>query len=113
MSFLPSYSQSPILTDFTHPLPLSKSVLKLVCNVNIVYETPNLFMPRNLRNCNVQEFGFSTSSPDKGLARGDAVLLLHEQPNIINPLLTVYEAPHPMHLTREMKPSKINSKYNL
>ncbi len=49
----------------------------------------------------IQEFGFSTSSPDKGLERGDAVLLLHEQPNIINPLLTVYEAPHPMHLTRD------------
>jgi hypothetical protein len=34
-SFPPCYSQSPLLTDFI-PLPLSKSGLKLVCNVNIV-----------------------------------------------------------------------------
>ncbi len=36
-SFPPCYSQSPLLTD-SHP-PLSKSGLKLVCNVNIVYST--------------------------------------------------------------------------
>jgi hypothetical protein len=36
-SFPPWYSQSPLLTDFTPPHPLSKSGLKLVCNVNIVH----------------------------------------------------------------------------
>jgi hypothetical protein len=35
-SFPPCYSQSPLLTDLP-PLPPSKSGLKLVCNVNIVY----------------------------------------------------------------------------
>ncbi len=35
-SFPPCYSLSPLITDFTLP-PLSKSGLKLVCNVNIVY----------------------------------------------------------------------------
>ncbi len=35
--FPPCYSQSPLLTDFTiPPLPLSRSDLRLVCNVNIV-----------------------------------------------------------------------------
>ncbi len=34
MTFPPCYLQSPLLTDFT---PLSKSGLKLVCDVNIVY----------------------------------------------------------------------------
>ncbi len=35
----PCYSQSPLLRDFTSPppLPLSKSGLKLVCNVNIAH----------------------------------------------------------------------------
>jgi hypothetical protein len=32
----PCYSQSPLLTNLLPP-PLSKSGLKLVCNVNIVY----------------------------------------------------------------------------
>ncbi len=36
-SFPPCYSQSPLLTDFTPHPPLSKSGLKLVCNINIVY----------------------------------------------------------------------------
>ncbi len=38
-SFPPCQSQSPLLTDFTPPLPhpLSNSGLKMVCNVNIVY----------------------------------------------------------------------------
>ncbi len=35
-SFSPCYSHSPLITDFTPPPPLSKSGLKLVCNVNIV-----------------------------------------------------------------------------
>jgi hypothetical protein len=47
-SFPPCYSQSPLLTDFI-PLPsLSKTGLKLVCNVNIVY--------RNLKSENSQEY---------------------------------------------------------
>jgi|LakMenE01Jun11ns_1017448.scaffolds.fasta_scaffold8432406_1 hypothetical protein len=33
-SFPPCYSQSPLLTDLLPP-PLSKSGLKLVCNVNL------------------------------------------------------------------------------
>ncbi len=38
-SFPTCYSQSPLLTDLTPPPPPppSKSGLKLVCNVNIVY----------------------------------------------------------------------------
>jgi hypothetical protein len=36
-SFTLCYSQSPLLTDITTPSFLSKSGLKLVCNVNIVY----------------------------------------------------------------------------
>jgi hypothetical protein len=36
-SFPPCYLQSPLLTDFTPLPPLSKSGLKLVCNVNNVY----------------------------------------------------------------------------
>ncbi len=35
-SFPSCYSQSPLITDFPLPPPLSKSGLKLVCNVNIV-----------------------------------------------------------------------------
>ncbi len=35
-SFRLCYSQSPILTDFTTPLPWPKSGLKLVCIVNII-----------------------------------------------------------------------------
>ena len=46
-SFPPCYSQSPPQTDF--PLPhLSKSGLKLTCNVNIVYE--------NLKSENFQDY---------------------------------------------------------
>jgi hypothetical protein len=58
-NFPPCYSQSPLLTD---PPALSKSGLKLVCNVNIACtytETSSLktlkIMPRNL---DVHEFGF-------------------------------------------------------
>ncbi len=36
-SFPPCYSQSPPLTDFTPTSPLSKSGLKRVSNINIVY----------------------------------------------------------------------------
>ncbi len=50
--FFPSwYSQSPLLTVYTPPPPpptLSKSCLKLVCNVNIVY--------RNLKSENSQDY---------------------------------------------------------
>ncbi len=35
--FLLAFTHSPLLTDFTPPPPPSKSGLKLVCNVNIVY----------------------------------------------------------------------------
>ncbi len=48
-NFSPCYSQSPLLTDFTPP-PLIKSILKLVCNVNILYG--------DLKSENVQKFGF-------------------------------------------------------
>ncbi len=49
--FPPCYSQSPLLTDYT---PLSKSGLKLVCNVNIAYGNLRTLksMPRkSQRNC--------------------------------------------------------------
>ncbi len=36
-NFLPCNSQSPVLKDFTPPPPRSKSDLKRVSNVNIVY----------------------------------------------------------------------------
>ncbi len=47
-SFPPCNSQSPLLTDFTLPSPLSKSGLKLVCKVNIVY--------RNHKSDNSQDY---------------------------------------------------------
>jgi hypothetical protein len=48
LDFLPPcYSHSPILTNFTAFPPLSKSCLKLVCNVNTVYG--------NLKSENSQE----------------------------------------------------------
>jgi hypothetical protein len=58
-SFSPCYSnsQSPQLTDFTpSPPPLSKSGLKLVCNVNIVYgnlnsENSQDYAQKPQRNC--------------------------------------------------------------
>jgi hypothetical protein len=43
----PCFSQSSLITDFTS-LPPSKSGLKLVCNVNIVY--------RNLKYQNSQDY---------------------------------------------------------
>ncbi len=61
MIFPPCYSQSSLLTDFIPPLSPSKSGLKLVCNVNIVYgnlksenstnntNTNNLFPPFPMR----------------------------------------------------------------
>jgi hypothetical protein len=45
-SFPPCYSQLPLLTDFTSPH--SKSGLKLVCKVNIVYG--------NLKSENFQDY---------------------------------------------------------
>jgi hypothetical protein len=65
-SFPPCDSQSPLLTDFTPPTPLSKSGFKLVCNVNIDYgksETSSLrtlkIMPRETSTkLYVIEFGF-------------------------------------------------------
>ncbi len=67
-SFPSYYSQSHLPMDFTptHPLPppLSKSGLKLVCNVIIVYGNLSLktlkIMPRNLNEI-VHEFGFCSS----------------------------------------------------
>jgi hypothetical protein len=56
-SFPPCYSQLPLLTDFySPPPPLSKSALKLVCNVNIVYgnlktENSQAYAQRSQRNC--------------------------------------------------------------
>jgi hypothetical protein len=47
-SFPPCYSQSPLLTDFTPFFPSRKSGLKLVCNINIVYE--------NLKPKNSQDY---------------------------------------------------------
>jgi hypothetical protein len=48
-SFPHCYTQSPVLTDLTpHPPTPSKSCLKLVCNVNIVYE--------NLKSENSQDY---------------------------------------------------------
>ncbi len=44
----PCYSQSPLLMDFIPPLPLRKSGLKLVCNVNIV--------PGILKSANSQDY---------------------------------------------------------
>jgi hypothetical protein len=46
--FLLAIQQSPLLTDFTPPNSLSKSDLKLVCNVNIVYG--------NLKSENSQDY---------------------------------------------------------
>jgi hypothetical protein len=60
-NFPPCYSQSPLLTDFSLlPLPLttplSKSGLKLVCNVNIVHgslkaENYQDYAQKPRRNC--------------------------------------------------------------
>jgi hypothetical protein len=51
-NFPPCYSQSYILTDFNPTPLLSKSGLKLVCNVNLYTKTSNLrtlkIMPSNL-----------------------------------------------------------------
>jgi hypothetical protein len=51
LGFLPCYSQS-LLHGFYPPPPPSKSGLKLVCNVNIVYgnfkSENSQIMPRNL-----------------------------------------------------------------
>ena len=57
-SFLPCYSQSPLLTP-----PLSKSGLKLVCNVNIVHgnltsANSQEYAQKPQRNLYVNEFGF-------------------------------------------------------
>ncbi len=55
--FPPCYSQFPLLTDFTpRPPPLSRSGLKLVCNVNIVYgniksENSQDYAQKPQRNC--------------------------------------------------------------
>jgi hypothetical protein len=56
-SFPPCYSQSPLLTHFTS-LPLGKSVLKLVCNVNIVYGNLSRLCPETSTKLYVHEFGF-------------------------------------------------------
>jgi hypothetical protein len=48
-SFPPCYSQSPLLTDFTPPPFLSKSGLKLVCNVKSeIYQG---YAQKPQRNC--------------------------------------------------------------
>ncbi len=55
-SFPPCYSQSHLLLDFTPPPPLSKGVLELVCNVNIVYgnlnsENSQVYAQKPQKNC--------------------------------------------------------------
>jgi hypothetical protein len=55
--FLPCHSKSPILTVFTPPPLPSKSDLKLVCNVNIVYgnvksENSQDYVQKPQQNCN-------------------------------------------------------------
>ncbi len=70
----PCYSQSPLLTDFTPPSPLSKSALKLVCNVNIVYENHKSensqdYAQKPHRNCmfmNLASVVFTCIIPERG-----------------------------------------------
>jgi hypothetical protein len=56
-SFPPCFSQSSLLTDFTpHPPSERKSWLKLVCNLNIVYEnikseSSQEYAQKTQRNC--------------------------------------------------------------
>ncbi len=64
----PCHSQSPLLTDFYYPPPfphtLSKSGMKLVCNVNIVYGISSLrtrICPETSSKLYVHEFGFCSS----------------------------------------------------
>jgi hypothetical protein len=65
-SFPPYYSQSPLLTGFTTPPPPpTKSGLKLVCNVNIIYGKPQVWelsrsCPETSTTLYVHEFGFRT-----------------------------------------------------
>jgi hypothetical protein len=62
-SFPPCYSQSHLLTNFTHPPPHPiQSGLKLVCNINIVYETSSL---RTLKIMFVHEFGFGIQNTSR------------------------------------------------
>ncbi len=52
LNFPLCYSQSPQITDVLPPSPLSKSGLKLVCDVNIVYG--------NLKSENSQDYAQKT-----------------------------------------------------
>jgi hypothetical protein len=66
----PSYSLSPLLTDFTPYTPLSKSGLKLVCNINIVHgnlksEKSQDYTWKPQRNC-----AFKNSASGFTLIRG-------------------------------------------
>jgi hypothetical protein len=76
MSFAPSYLQSPLLADFTSPPPPppSKSGLKLVCNVNIVYgnlksENPQDNPVHEFRFCYLYILGVKRSWSIKNIPR--------------------------------------------
>ncbi len=66
--FPPCYSQSPLLTDLrTSPPPLSKIVLKLVCNVRHCIRKPHVWelsrlCPETSTKLYVHEFDFCTWS---------------------------------------------------